>query len=39
MNEDIKNSEKTNPKDPETSVKRTIYKITATKFRDLLRQS
>lgn len=39
MNEDIKLSEKSNPKDPETSVKRTVYKTTATKFRDLLRQS
>ena len=37
MQELIKKAEKSHPKDPETQVKRTIYKTTATKFRDLLR--
>lgn len=37
MSEDIKMSEKDFPKEPETNIKRTIYKTTATKFRDLLR--
>lgn len=39
MNEDIKESEKTHPKEPETHIKRTVYKTEATKFRDLLRQT
>lgn len=39
MNDDIKLSEKTHPKEPETPIKRTIYKTEATKFRELLRQT
>ena len=39
MTQDILESEKNYPNEPETRVKRTVHRTLTSKFRDVLRQS
>ncbi len=39
MTEDVNESKKVHPNEPETRVKQNVYRSLASKFRDVLRQT